>query len=773
MAGKRLFLEQSRLIETIALMFNLNKDDVRQHDCRSIESVDEKVSKDCYHLVRTISFLICHNDKEKYSECKCKECLTLSKVLSKHCQRCLSLYGYIAKQDIETSIDPERVKGAFLDFFILPYLMRVVNELKVKFNDSRILWYLDKYIKFIVFDAPSSEPILKSFLREHVTSVPYNLYVDITRYRAKTKGHTAEYQPWGGFINTAEAQIELSKEKGVLSASTIKNVKVRVEASKWHYVGVFLYQLLNLIYPSGKDNKLWRNSNILSELSKEYNFLYNSFLSLNNDMQFSLLRRDEVIFNLVVNEIIACRLSLDKKTFNHLTLSKKAQYGLSFDKDTPFKLLLAHEKWFNSFTHKSMTLNNYLKKHSTLSIWFDDAVQNKYKDAEFHITLIGDADVTLSVDDNAHLNVLFHKNAKFNLIPNKDIEFHSTFENIREYRYKEICNVITAFKHAISSRENKGISRTDSEDINYFCEGVLNGVPTMEDIQKEESKLKALLKEGRGSLYTSFFAWCIFIAKCKHNKINAGNEIKYCESKLIEYQDDYDNGIANFKSILKNRAIYADFKDEMLRRLGYIRIYNKLVMGGYEHCRHHYIDKVSVKKKQPIGVWLRKYPQVLQFLNKERYTGDIINPFTAIEVEIEKWLKWKDYVSSEVVIDVPAIKRSRKKFEKSLSWLVMFNEKSKPKDDKIKMKLCMTCAVILYPELMTLAGLTPIDKFKCMIEKSNKFIPLNPIINNLAVHLGPCQCQKINCLKSAENNIENDESKNPLYKYFSGPIRIE
>lgn len=734
----RVFLEKSRLVEIIALKCNINSHETHQSKRKSISSMTKKASEDYRLLIHKIVFFLCHDDKFDYEKCKCKECLTLSGVLSLHGDRFFSLYDFIVKQKLDVSVEPHLVRMAILDVFILPYLIRVVNELKVKFNRNRMLWYLDKYIKFIASDASRTESPLKAFLRMHVASVPCRLYVDKIRYRAKTVGHAAEYQSWDSFVKAVSVQ-------GDLSPGTNR----WAEAFGWHCAGNMVYQVLSLMNVTVKGDVHWRDSKLTASLQNEYDFLYDSFLSLDRDMQFSLFRSDKVRFNLVINNNVECYLTLDRKSIFQKHLGEKDNFGLSFNKNTFFDVSLKHENQTQSPSKKKARFNQRLNQHSTLNLQFNCAVRVKSPsddEAELNIVPSDDAKIAFFLDGNGQFKLLFHKDATFCLRSNKRLNIDSRFENLREHRHKEALSVFTAFKQVVSSREEKGITLTEVEEINDFCERVLNSTPAMDDIRQEEDKLKTLLKDGLNNRYTSFLAWCIFIAKSKHGKLKSGNETLYCESRILEHQDDYFNGSLAYIRQLRHRAIHADFKHDMLHRLGYIRIYNKLVMGGFEHSRPRAIDKLLILDWRTINFFQSNEPRILSFLEGDRYTGEVINPFTDIEKYIDSILRWDSCSSFKVVIDESAIDLYQKKSEEWLTWLILPNvphdKKNKPLYNHTNMKLCRTCTVRLYPELMALVGLRHNPKYASLKEREHeKLISL----------LQPCQCRRINDFELAEN----------------------
>ena len=314
---------------------------------------------------------------------------------------------------------------------------------------------------------------------------------------------------------------------------------------------------------------------------------------------------------------------------------------------------------------------------------------------------------------------------------NIDTKNEISFDNIREYRYQEANKIIDGFEQAISGDIGNVNQHADLEsndqyenvaEINHiksFCDAVLNGVPTEDHIKEAERGLKASLKLGCCSRHTSLLAWSIFIAKCKHNKIRDGRLIQYCESKITPYLKDYINwNVYSAKSKLKNRAAYADFKNDMLCRLGYIRVYNLLVAGSFEKAGAHSYDR----------------PPVLSLFSQPSYAGKVINPFIEIGMFIDNLIEWKDCFSFSVKLHERNISKARKKFDESLSWLLTANDGSVPRRSN-KMKLCIMCAVKLYPEVMTLAGLAP----------SKKYTWLKPQqLDELIRLLGPCRCQEAN-----------------------------
>ncbi|MCO4170378.1 hypothetical protein K8D10_00995 [Aeromonas veronii] len=744
--ANRIFLEKSKFIEKIAVKLNIKSHDTDQSKRNSISSMTKKASDDYRLLINKITFHLCHNDRDSYEDCKCKECRSLSGVLSKHGLQLFSLYDFIVKQNIDISVDPHLVRMAVLDVFILPYLMRVVSELKEKFHQNRTLWHLDRYIKFVVRDASNSEPLLKAFLREHVASVPFGLYVNKERYQY----NPVEYQSWGKFFEFASNELnQVNKRNETLSSEDDK--KRWAEARSWHCAGNIVHELLNLMNASSKGYAPWRGSSLTTRLHRDYDFLYDTFLSLNRDMQFSLFRSDKVNLNLVINNNVECYLTLDRKAILQGYLSDEAKFGISLRKNALLDASLKHENKTKSSKPKKIAFNKYLKQPSALNLRFDYAARGRCPgddDAEFNIIPREDANIEFVIGADGQFTLSFNKDATFDLRSNKHIAANLNIEDKREYGHKELRCIFTVFKYAIQKRNIKGISLTEIEEINSFCKKALNGKPAIEEIRKEEKKLKALLKGGQSNRYTSFLAWCIFIAKSKHGKLKLGKEILYCESRILEHQDDYvGNRINEHIHQLKYRAIHADFKRDVLYRLGYIRIYNKLVMGDFEHSRPRAIDKSLILNWRVIDGWPSNAPRMLSLLGEDRYTGEVINPFIELEKYIDSILRWDSRFSSKVTINRLAIESYPKSTEKSLNWLIFPNVSSnykqkKPQHDYTKMRLCRTCSVRLYPELMTLAGLRHNPKIASL--KEHEF-------ERLISLLKPCQCRTINDFELTEN----------------------
>jgi hypothetical protein len=666
--------------------------------------------------------------------------------MSRHGHRIFSLYDYIVKQKLDVSVEPHLVKGGILDVFILPYLMRVVSELKTKLSQNRTLWYLDGYIKFVVSEASNSEPLLRAFLRMHVKSVPCGLCVNKGRYQYDP----VEYQSWNNFFVLANDKglnrVNNKIKKGLPVAEDDK--KRWTEARSWHCAGNIVHKLLSLMNASSKEDAPWRGSSLTTRLRSEYDFLYDSFLSLNRDMQFSLFRSEEVTFNLVINGNVELHLSLDKKTLGRKCFNEGTQFGLSFNKTVLFKVLHKCGERFQLPQPIEESLSRPLNQQSADNLLVNEMVRVKSPfngKAEFDLLPGRDVNIKLFLDEDGKIKLPLHKEDVFGLRANKHLGIDSCFENSRGYRYKEALSIFTAFKQAVSSREEKGITLTEVEEINAFCERALNSTPTMNDIRQEEGKLKTLLKDGLNNRYTSFLAWCIFIAKSKHGKLKAGTEIKYCESRILEHQDDYFNGALGYIHQLRHRAIYADFKHDMLHRLAYIQIYNKLVMGDFEHRRPRAIDKSLIINWRTINLLQPTGPRILSFLEGDRYTGEVINPFIELETYIDNILHWDSCSSSKVSIDESAIDLYQKGSETWLTWLIRFNDASKVDEQPNshdKMFLCRTCTVRLYPELMTLAGLRQNPKFASLKERERE---------KLMKLLMPCQCRRINDFELAEN----------------------
>ena len=773
--ANRLFLEKAKLVEMIALKFNIKSSEINQNKRKSISSVMEKSDDDYRLLINKITFFLCHDDNFNYETCKCKECLTLSGVLSKHGNRLLSLYDYIVKEKIDLSVEPHIVKGAIMDVFILPYLMRVVSELKTKFSQNRTLWYLDEYIKFVVREASKSEPLLKSFLKKHVASVPCGLYVNKERYQY----NPAEYQSWDKFFYFARDElIRVNKRNEILSPEDDR--KKWAEARGWHSAGNIIYQLLSLMNVSGKYDAPWRGSTLTTRLRWDYDFIYDAFLSLSNDMKFCLLRSDKVKLNLVINNSVECYLTLDRKAILQEYLSEEAKFGISLRKNALLDVSLKHENTTRSSKPKKIAFDNYLKRPSTLNLRFDHSVRTKSSsdsDAEFNIAPREGVNIGFVIDADGYFKLAFNKDATFDFRPNKTTAISFHIEDKREYGHKELRKIFCAFKYAISRCKRNGTTLAEVEEINAFCERVLNGTPTMDDIRQEEDKLKVLLKNGLNNRYTSFLAWCIFIAKSKHGKLKNVKAIQYCESRILEHQDDYFNGSLAYIRQLRHRAIHADFKHDMLHRLGYIRIYNKLVMGDFEHSRPRAIDKLIILERRTINFWPSNDPHMLSLLGEDRYTGEVINPFIDLEKYIDSILRWDSCYSSKVIINESAIKSYSKGIERSFRWLISPNVSSKykrenPQHDYTKMNLCKTCAVRLYPELMTLTGLRRNPKFASLNEYERE-----KLINLLT----PCQCRRINDFELVENSETGNSDAEAYEKwrweylagiYYSRPITL-
>ncbi|MGL4906650.1 MAG: hypothetical protein ACRC38_07905, partial [Plesiomonas sp.] len=367
-------------------------------------------------LINRITFFLCHDDETNYKKCKCKECLTLSGVLSRHGNRLLSLYDFIVKQRLDILVEPHLVNGAILDVFILPYLMRVVSELKTKFSQNRTLWYLDEYIKFVVREASNSEPLLRAFLRMHVASVPCGLCVNKERYQY----NPAEYQSWNNFFVLANDKglnrVNNKIKKGLPVAEDDK--KRWTEAHSWHCAGNIVHKLLSLMNASSKEDAPWRGSTLTTRLRWEYDFIYSAFLSLSNDMDFCLLRSDKVKLNLVINNSVECYLTLDRKEILQKYLSEEAKFGISFRKNALLDISLKQENTTKSSKPKKIAFNNYLKQPSTLSLRFDHSVRTKSSsdnDAEFNITPREGANFEFVVDADGYFKLAFNEGATFDL----------------------------------------------------------------------------------------------------------------------------------------------------------------------------------------------------------------------------------------------------------------------------------------------------------------------------------------------------------------------
>lgn len=752
---KRFFLEKSRFIEKVAHKFNIKSHETDQRKRSSVSSMTKKASDDYRLLINKITFYLCHNDRDAYEDCKCEECILLSGVLSKHGLQFFSLYDFIVKQNIDISVEPHLVRMAVLDVFILPYLMRVVSELKEKFNKNRTLWYLDEYIDFIVRETSKSEPLLKAFLRKHVKQVPCGLFIDKTRYEAKTKkGRPEEYQSWNNFFALAEDAELIRVNNNIKKGLPVpENDKKRwTEARSWHCAGNIVYQLFRIMNISGKHYAPWRDSPLTTKLRPlhwEYDFLYDFFLSLNRDMQFSLFRSDKVKLNLIINNSVECYLTLDKKVIQE-HLSKEAIFGISLRENVLLDVSLKQERKIKSSKPKKIAFDKCLKQPSALNLRFDYTARRHPgdDDAEFNITPRGDVSIDYVIGVDGRLKLALNKNTIFDLRSNKATATNLGFENAREHGYEELRSIFTVFKHAIHKRYSKGGSVAEVEEINDFCKAALNGKPIMEEIKKEEGKLRELLKDGHSNRYTSFLAWCIFIAKCKHGKLNNSNEIQYCESRIIEHQDDYvGNHINEHIHQLKYRAIHANFKRDVLYRLGYIRVYNKLVMGDFERRRPRAIDKRLILDWRSINAFPSNDPRMLSLLEEDRYTGDVINPFVELEKYIDSILQWDSCCSPKVAINESAMVSYPKGTENALIWLIFPNVSSNykqenPQHDYTKMRLCRTCSVRLYPELMTLAGLRHNPKIASL--KEHEF-------ERLISLLKPCQCKDINDFELTEN----------------------
>lgn len=771
----RVFLEKSRFIEIVAHKFNIKSSEINQSKRKSPDAMTKKASDDYRLLINKITCHLCHSDKDVYENCDYEECRLLSGVLSKHGLQFFSLYDFIAKQNIDISVEPHLVRMAVLDIFILPYLMRVVSELKEKFNKNRTLWYLNEYIEFIARETSKSEPLLKTFLREHVKRVPCGLFIDKTRYEAKTKkGRPEEYQSWTNFFVLANDdelnQVNNNLKKGLPIPEDDK--KRWTEARSWHCAGNIIYQLFRIMNVSGKHYAPWRNRPLTTRLRLlrwEYDFLYDSFLSLNRDMQFSLFRSDKVKLNLIISNRVECYLTLDRKSIQDY-LSKEATFGISLPENALIDVSLKQERKIKSSKPKKIAFDKYLKQPSALNLRFDYTAQRHPgdDDAEFNITPRGEASIDFVVGVDGRLKLALDKNTIFDLRSNKAAATNLGFENAREHGYEELRSIFTAFKYAIHKRNVKGISLTEIEELSVFCKAALNGKPMTEDIKKEEGKLRELLKDGHSNRYTSFLAWCIFIAKCKHGKLKNSNEMQYCESKIIEHQDDYvGNRINEHIHQLKHRAIHADFKRDVLYRLGYIRVYNKLVMGDFERRRPRAIDKLLILDWRIINAFPSNDPRMLSFLIEDRYTGDVINPFVELEKYIDSILQWDSCCSPKVVINEPAFESYPKSTEKSLNWLISPNVSSNykqenPQHDYTKMRLCRTCSVRLYPELMTLAGLRHNPKIASL--KEHEF-------ERLISLLKPCQCRTINDFELTENmETGNTDTRYWVPDYYSKSI---
>ncbi|HDX8593552.1 TPA: hypothetical protein RQN76_004434, partial [Aeromonas dhakensis] len=265
-------------------------------------------------------------------------------------------------------------------------------------------------------------------------------------------------------------------------------------------------------------------------------------------------------FNLVINGNVELHLSLDKKTLGRKCFNEGAQFGLSFNKTVLFKVLRKCGERFQLPQPIEESLSRPLNQQSADNLLVNKVVQVKSPfngKADFDLLPRHDVNIKPFLDEDGQIKLPLHKGDVFGLRANKHLSINSCFENSREYRYKEALGVFTAFKQAVSSREEKGITLTEVEEIKAFCERVLNSMPTMDDIRQEEDKLKKLLKDGLNNRYTSFLAWCIFIAKSKLGKLKSGTEIQYCESRILEHQDDYFNGALGYIHQLRHRAIYA------------------------------------------------------------------------------------------------------------------------------------------------------------------------------------------------------------------------
>lgn len=787
--ANRIFLEKSRFIERVARKFNIKSHDTDQSKRNSISSMTKKASDDYRLLINKITFHLCHSDRDVYEDCKCKECRSLSGVLSKHGLQFFSLYDFIVKQNIDISVAPHLVRMAVLDVFILPYLMRVVSELKAKFHQNRTLWYLDEYIKFIVCETSDSAPLLKTFLRKHVKQVPCGLFIDETRYEAKTKTKTkqerpAEYQSWTNFfVLTNDAELSWVNDKIKKGLPIPEGDKKRwTEARSWHCAGNIIYQLFCIMNVSGKHHAPWRGSPLTTRLCWEYDFIYNAYLSLSNDMDFCLLRSDKVKLNLVISNRVECYLTLDRKSILQAHLSEETKFGISLRKNALLDVSLKHENQTKSPKPRRVAFNKYLKQPSMLNLRLDYTARGKLPgddDAEFNIMPKEDANIEFVIGADGQFKLFFNKDATFDLSSNKNIKANLNIEDKREYGHKELRSIFTAFKYAINKRDVKGISLTEVEEINNFCKKALNSKPAMEEIRKEEGKLKAFLKGGQSNRYTSFLAWCIFIAKSKHDKLKGRSEIQYCESRILAHQDDYFNGALDYIHQLRHRAIHADFKHDMLHRLGYIRVYNKLVMGCFEHRRPRAIDKFLILNWRAINLFPSNGPHMLSLLEEDRYTGEVINPFIELEKYIDSILQWDSCFSSKVTINESAIKSYHKGIERSFRWLISPNVSSKykrenPQHDYTKMNLCKTCAVRLYPELMTLAGLRHNPKFASLNVREHE---------TLISLLKPCQCRAINNFDLTENSetgnsetgsreTENSDTQYWVGIYYKDPIRL-
>lgn len=797
MIGTKLFLDKAKLIEIIALEFGINKHDVHQNKRNSLKAVGEKAFDDCHKLMRRIAYFVCHAE-EKYARCNCDECASLIKVLSAYGARCLSLYDFVTKQNFHSSTHQSIVNMAVLDFFILQILKRVVSELKAKFESNRILFYLNEYIGFLITEDFSSKHPLKSFLKKHTTSLrckenkklrQYGIAVDTSKYRI------GDYQTWSNLVEHVESYLGDKFNAGGA---------IRIETFGWHCAGNIIYRLFKLAHLSGQINAPWRESkSIMSSISRDVDFIYDSFLSLNNDLRFDLLRRNEIKFNLLVNNIVEFHLFISKEGFSKYALGGgESRIDMSLGEDLICKPVFASSEidgprfdlpfnrrsGFNFPLSKETQSTSSHNEHVPLTVSFRDNSQynlNVNKEAQFNLSLIRDSTrkddspyisdlslekdlsqsdnvgINLFFDDDMQLNLSIDKNARFNLFPNKKTK-SLLFENVREYRYKEMRNIINAFAVAISSR----LTSIEVEGVNNFCKEVLNGIITVDGIKKEERRLRVLLKNRGSNRYTSLIAWCIFIAKCKLGKFKDGKPIQYCESKIAEYQSDYITwSVGNAKGKLKNRAPYADFKYDMLCRLGYMRTYNGLVIGGFERPRlfpvEQFLIDIFPMSKRSINWFPTDYPNMLSLLKESKYDGDVINPFVEIESYIDSLLRWDDCTSFKINIDGSSINRARKAMDKSLSWLITHNSAKALQNSKAKMKLCIMCAVRLYPELMALVGLAPSRKYTWLKARQ---------LDELLHRLGPCMCQEINKLEVETR--KNPKAEGPSALYYKNPISI-
>lgn len=125
------------------------------------------------------------------------------------------------------------------------------------------------------------------------------------------------------------------------------------------------------------------------------------------------------------------------------------------------------------------------------------------------------------------------------------------FENSREHLYKEAWSIHSAFLNAIkghSSLEGFLLSnygnlkakeaRDAVEHLNLFCTQALNERSSLDDVKTAEEKLKSLMVYHHLGKQAGYFAWCIFIAKCKLDLLAKKNSTAFCEKILSESGED-------------------------------------------------------------------------------------------------------------------------------------------------------------------------------------------------------------------------------------------